>query len=104
MTTHIVRMISKDEATNLLGIPRSSWADLGRELGTRFNAALTVLYVGHPDEDQEGDRADCITGIRVDVAVPGDARLDALAIIDYLGPAVDDLIERYTHTNIPQAR
>lgn len=100
MTTHIARLIMKMRPTGTLDIPPSAWSDLARELGARFNAEICVHR--YPKESAGDDRPERPPYYLLDVSILGDARSEVLAVIDYMEPAIDALIAKYTQ--VPSAR
>ena len=102
MTTHIVCIVSKKTANGTLDIPPAAWTALARDLGARFNADVTVQNCpAETGTDGHEEREPVYT---IDVSITGDARPDVSAVIEQMDPAIDELIAKYMHTNIPLAR
>jgi len=103
MTTHIARVIPKEAPHGACEIPPAAWFDLGLALRRDFNAELRVhdhrkagSYHGKPWREPH---------YYVEIILPGDVMPEqALPLVQYVGPIIDEIVAKYTNIDVPHAR
>jgi hypothetical protein len=94
--TEITVLISAIGEIDMPMIPLHEWNEMGRRLGTRFNADVTVYT-----RPAKPPRA---TDYIFDIATDGDARNEVLGLVDYIAGVLAPVLARYRDTNLPPDR
>jgi hypothetical protein len=103
MTTHIARVIPKQQGHGSCDIPKSAWKDLQRELLAEFGAGLIVH--DHAKAGRYHGRADLPPHYYVEAVFPGEKSIDAVVpVMAFMEPRIGELISKYTQVDVPQAR
>jgi hypothetical protein len=98
MTTHIIRVITRNPNADRRTIPFAAWRKLADALRLVFEGNLTI---------REYDDAGATPGsprYAIDMELPGDARNEVLNVIDLTESIIDEVVTTYLGADDALAR